>query len=71
MDATANFRSHQTDIVNKIVQAKTNRILDFNVTGSGFMEANDIENFDVVLDCPGRTVPSYKTLTCGKVFLHI
>ena len=71
MDTLADFRRHQSDIVNEITEAKTVGILDFNITGSGVMEAKDIENFDFVLDCPERTVPSYKTLTCGKVYFHI
>lgn len=32
------------------------------------MEAIDIEYYDVTLDCPEKTVPRYKTLTCGIDF---
>ena len=71
VDTLADFRRHQSDIVNEITEAKTDGILDFNITGSGVMEAKDIENFDFVLDCPERAVPSYKTLPGGKVYFHI
>eukprot|EP00105_Crassostrea_gigas_P019111 XP_011437468.1 PREDICTED: uncharacterized protein LOC105335342 [Crassostrea gigas] len=63
-ESFARFRRHQSDIVDKIIEEKSSGILDFNISTYGVMEMKDIENFDVVLQCPERTVPSYKTTSC-------
>lgn len=65
-ESFARFRRHQSDIVDKIIEEKSSGVLDFNISTYGVMEMKDIENFDVVLQCPERTVPSYKTTSCGN-----
>ncbi|XP_061173458.1 uncharacterized protein LOC133182626 [Saccostrea echinata] len=60
----AQLRRHQSDITDKLKDDKLSGSLDFNVTSSGIMEAQDIGNYDLVLDCPEKTVPSYKTVAC-------
>lgn len=70
-DSFVKFRRYQSDIVNGITEAKTEGVLEFNITRFGFMEAIDIEYYDVTLDCPEKTVPRYKTLTCGIDFFFV
>lgn len=65
-ESFARFRRYQSDIVDKIIEEKSSGVLDFNISTYGVMEMKDIENFDVVLQCPKKTVPSYKTTSCGN-----
>ncbi|XP_062584887.1 uncharacterized protein LOC134246515 [Saccostrea cucullata] len=58
------FRRHQSDITGKIIEAMLAGTLDFNASIHGYMEAKDVENFDVVLECPENTIPSYRTTSC-------
>lgn len=68
VESFARFRRHQFDIVDQIIKEKSSGFLDFNLSTNGVMEMKDIENFDVVLQCPERTMPSYKTTSCGIFF---
>ncbi|XP_048737007.2 sushi, von Willebrand factor type A, EGF and pentraxin domain-containing protein 1-like [Ostrea edulis] len=68
-DATFNesftqFRRHQSEIIDIIIESKTTGTLDFNISQIALMEATDIDNLDVVLECPENTIPSYKTTSC-------
>lgn len=73
-DATFNesftqFRRHQSEIIDIIIESKTTGTLDFNISQIALMEVTDIDNLDVVLECPENTIPSYKTTSCGENFL--
>lgn len=70
-ESFARFRRHQFDIVDRFVKEKASGFLDFNLSNNGVLEMKDIENFDVVLQCPERTMPSYKTTSCGNFFFKI
>jgi hypothetical protein len=68
-ESFAQFRRDQSEIKDKIMEAKAAGMLDFNISQIALMEATDIDNFDVVLECPENTIPSYKTTSCGESYL--
>lgn len=64
VDSFAKFRSHQTDMSLKIKDFQLSRSLDFNTSDGRLMEATAVDNYDVTLECPDNTIPSYKTTSC-------
>jgi hypothetical protein len=66
-DSFANFRRHQSNLTHTIRNEQVSGVLDFNVSFGASMEAQDVGNYDLVLDCPEKTIPSYNTVSCGKV----
>lgn len=67
VDSFAKFRSHQTDMSLKIKDFQLSRSLDFNTSDGRLMEATAVDNYDVTLECPDNTIPSYKTTSCGII----
>lgn len=70
-ESFAKFRGHQTDLINKIEEAKTSGSLDFKTTEGGIMEATSIDNAYVILKCPENMLPSYRSISCGKMPISI
>lgn len=64
-DSFAHLRRNQLNLTHTIRDARASEALDFNISFGGSMEAQDIGNYDLILDCPEKTIPSYKTVSCG------
>lgn len=71
VDSFAKFRSHQTDMSLKIKDIQISRSLDFNTSDGRLMETTAVDNYDVKLECPDNTIPSYKTTSCGIILTCI
>ncbi|XP_061173455.1 uncharacterized protein LOC133182624 [Saccostrea echinata] len=63
-ESFAKFRREQFDIIDRIIEARITGTLDFNASIHGILEAKDVENYDVVLGCPEKSIPSYRTTSC-------